>query len=195
MAELVVLGSGTGVPSLRRGSPGHLLVSESSRVLIDSGPGTLRRMLEAGVTYQDVDLILCTNINPDHVADLVQFIFASKYAACPRDRDLLCVGGPGFTDHFEKLKMVYGSWIKPQTYRLITREMCEESLLYQDLQIHSKTVAHIPESVGGARPILRLDFGKMTAYEVSPKKLPTIAQNQRTKGKNSLYTLRGPSHA
>ena len=47
----------------------------------------------------------------------------------------------------------------------------------------------------GARLILRLDFGKMTAYEVSPKSLPAIAQNQRAKGKNSLSTLKGPSHA
>ena len=29
----------------------------------------------------------------------------------------------------------------------------------------------------GARLILRLDFGKMTAYEVSPESLPAIAQN------------------
>jgi len=29
----------------------------------------------------------------------------------------------------------------------------------------------------GARLILRLEFGKMTAYEVGPELLPAIAQN------------------
>jgi len=148
MAELVVLGSGTGVPSLRRGSPGQLVISESSKILIDGGSGTLRRMLEAGTTYQDIDLILYTHIHPDHVTDLVPFIFASKYAASPRDRDLLCVGGPGFRDYFEKLKTLYGAWVKPQRYQLIITEMPEKSLLFQDLQIHSKPLAHLSQSVG-----------------------------------------------
>jgi len=76
LAELVVLGSGTGVPSLRRGSPGLLLISDGTYVLIDSGPGTLRRMLEAGVTYQDIDLLLYTHIHPDHVSELVPLLFA-----------------------------------------------------------------------------------------------------------------------
>src|SRR4030043_254397 len=111
MAELILLGSGTGVPSLKRGSPGLVVVTEGSRILIDSGPATLRRMLEVGLTYQDMDLLLYTHIPPDHVSDLVPFLFASKYSDLPRKRDLLCVGGPGFRRYFNKIKKVYGSWI------------------------------------------------------------------------------------
>ncbi|HSB05772.1 MAG TPA: MBL fold metallo-hydrolase [Thermodesulfobacteriota bacterium] len=148
MAELIILGSGTGVPSLRRGSPGFLLIIENSNILIDSGPGTLRRMLEVGITYQDIDLLLYTHIHPDHVADLVPFLFASKYAASPRGKDLLCVGGPGFKDFFEKLKTVYGSWIKPQLYQLNIKEMRSKPLLFHEVRIHSKLMAHISESVG-----------------------------------------------
>jgi len=153
MVELVILGSGTGVPSLRRGSPGFLLISENSKILIDSGPGTLRTMLEVGITYQDIDLLLYTHIHPDHVADLVPFIFASKYAAFPREKDLLCVGGPGFKDFFEKLGTVYGSWIKPQLYQLSIKEMGKKPLFFREVTIHSKPMAHISESVG-----YRLEF-------------------------------------
>lgn len=145
---MIILGSGTGIPSLRRGSPGLLLISESSNVLIDSGPGTLRRMLEAGVTYQDIDLLLYTHIHPDHVSELVPFLFACKYSHLPRKKDLLCVGGPGFEDYFEKLKKIHGSWIEPQSYQLKIKETSQRPFLFRDLKISSKPMAHIPESVG-----------------------------------------------
>ena len=148
MPELIVLGSGTGVPSLRRGSPGLLLISDSTYVLIDSGPGTLRRMLEAGVTYQDIDLLLYTHIHPDHVSELVPLLFACKYSHLPRKKNLLCVGGLGFEDYFEKLKNIYGAWIEPQSYQLKIKETSESPFLLRDLKISSKPMAHISESVG-----------------------------------------------
>ncbi len=52
--------------------------------LIILGSGTIRRMLEAGITYHDIDYIFYTHIHPDHVSDLVPFIFTSKYAEQPR---------------------------------------------------------------------------------------------------------------
>jgi ribonuclease BN (tRNA processing enzyme) len=86
MPDLIILGSGTGVPSLKRCSPGMVLISGDSKALIDSGPGILRRMLEVGITYQDIDLLLYTHIHPDHVSELVPILFACKYAELPRQR-------------------------------------------------------------------------------------------------------------
>jgi ribonuclease BN (tRNA processing enzyme) len=148
MAELILLGSGTGIPSLRRASPGLIIISDSTRILIDSGSGTLRKMLDVGMTYQDPDLILYTHIHPDHVSDLVPILFASKYADLPREKELLCIGGPGFKSYFEKLKTLYGHWIESQSYRLVIKEIHEETLLYRNLKIISKPMAHISESVG-----------------------------------------------
>ncbi len=62
MTELIIIGSGTGIPSLRRGSPGLVVLSDSAKLLIDSGPGALRKMLEVGITYQDIDVLLYTHI-------------------------------------------------------------------------------------------------------------------------------------
>lgn len=148
MAELIILGSGTGVPSLKRGSPGLVVLTERCQILIDSGPGTLRRMLEVGLTYHDMDLLLYTHIHPDHVSDLVPFLFASKYSDLPRKRDLLCVGGPGFRRYFHKIKKVYGPWIEPESYRLMMKEISKRPLPFQDVRIFSKPMVHLPESVG-----------------------------------------------
>lgn len=148
MAELIILGSGTGIPSLKRGSPGLLVISGGSTISIDSGSGTLRRLLEAGITYQDIDLLLYTHIHPDHIADLVPFLFACNYADLPRQNDLTCLGGPGFICYFEKLKKTYGSWIDPQSYHLEVGETSPQPFFFRDLRILSKPMAHIPESVG-----------------------------------------------
>ena len=148
MAELIIIGSGTGIPSLRRGSPGLVILSDNTKLLIDSGPGALRKMLEVGITYQDIDVLLYTHIHPDHVSDLVHILFACKYADLPREKELFCIGGPGFRPYFEKLKNLYGPWIEPKSYRLTVKEISEEPLFCRDLRILSKPMAHISESVG-----------------------------------------------
>ena len=162
MAELIIVGSGTGIPSLRRGSPGLLLISESSKVLIDSGSGTLRRMLEVGITYHDVDLLLYTHIHPDHISDLVPILFACKYSDLPREKNLLCVGGAGFKHFFNKLKKVYGSWIEAQSYHLTIKEISQKPLSFRDLTIFAKPMAHLPESVG-----YRIEFNDGKSVAIS----------------------------
>ena len=105
-------------------------------------------MLEVGLTYRDPDILLYTHTHPDHVSDLVPFLFASKYADHQREKDLLCVGGVGFRSYFEKLKNLYGAWIEPQSYQLTVKEISRKCLVYRDLKILSRPMAHISESVG-----------------------------------------------
>ncbi len=125
-----------------------MILSDHTSILIDSGPGTLRKMLEVGVTYRDVDLILYTHLHPDHTADLIPTLFACKYGDLPREKDLLCMGGPGFKSFFEELKKLYGTWIEPQSYQLTVKEVSKEALFYRDLKILTKPMAHISGSVG-----------------------------------------------
>jgi ribonuclease BN (tRNA processing enzyme) len=148
MSDLIILGSGTGVPSLKRCSPGMVLISRDSKTLIDSGPGILRKMLEVGITYQDIDLLLYTHTHPDHVSDFVPILFACKYGDLPRQRDLTCVGGPGFHHYFNQIKQAYGHWIEPQLYRLTINETSEKPFFFQGMTIFSKPMAHISESIG-----------------------------------------------
>ncbi len=146
--ELIILGSGTGIPSLTRGSPAALVTAGDTSVLLDSGSGTLQRLLQAGMTYKDVDDILYSHIHPDHVADLVPLIFACKYKEEPREKDLLILGGKGFRDYFEGLRWVYGGWIESETFRIHIREVGADDLQLRDLRITTLTVEHAPESVG-----------------------------------------------
>jgi len=146
--ELIILGSGTGVPSLKRGSPGFLIKTETQSLLLDGGSGTLARMLQAGVTYKDLDAVLYTHIHPDHCADLVPLIFACKYQEEPRTKDLLIIGGRGFRDYFEGLQWVHGSWIEPQTFHIHMYEVAADEVTIGDLQVTALPLDHMRESVG-----------------------------------------------
>jgi ribonuclease BN (tRNA processing enzyme) len=146
--ELIILGSGTGVPSLKRGSPASLIKAGKQSILLDSGSGTLTRMLQAGVTYKDVDAVLYSHIHPDHCADLVPLIFACKYQEDPRTKDLRILGGEGFQTYFEGLRSVYGSSIEPETFRIHIREVLADDVEIGGLRITTLPLEHAPESVG-----------------------------------------------
>ncbi|MGD9042692.1 MAG: MBL fold metallo-hydrolase, partial [Desulfobacterales bacterium] len=64
--KLTILGSGTCVPSLKRSSCSILMQIGASRLLFDSGPGTMRRLLEAKTTIFDITHIFYSHFHPDH---------------------------------------------------------------------------------------------------------------------------------
>jgi ribonuclease BN (tRNA processing enzyme) len=146
--ELIILGSGTGVPSLERGSPGFLVKTDNQSILLDGGSGTLQRMLHAGVTYKDVDAVLYTHIHPDHCADLVPLVFACKYHEEPRAKDLLIIGGQGFRVYFEGLKWVHGRSMVPDTFRIYIHEVLDDELNIGPLRVTTTPLEHTPQSAG-----------------------------------------------
>jgi len=85
--RVTILGSGTCVPSLTRSACAVLLETSGSRLLFDLGPGTMRRLLEAGVTIEEIDWIVLSHFHPDHSAELAPYLFASRYGDEPRRRD------------------------------------------------------------------------------------------------------------
>jgi len=145
--ELIILGSGTCVPSLTRGSPASVVRTKDRILLIDSGSGTLERLLKVDIAIHDVDMILYTHIHPDHVADLVPFLFASKYDWEPRYRDLTIMGGKGFSAFFQKLLDLYGNWIQSDLFSTHIIESGDETHEYPGFRIVTKPMAHLPMSV------------------------------------------------
>ncbi|HDL07293.1 MAG TPA: ribonuclease Z, partial [Desulfobacteraceae bacterium] len=110
---VTILGSGTCVPSLKRSSCSVLVETGGSKLLFDSGPGTIRRLLEAETTIFEISFIFYSHFHPDHTGELVPFLFATKYPyEDRRPIPLTIAAGKGFSNFFEKLKMVYGNWIE-----------------------------------------------------------------------------------
>jgi len=149
--EIVVLGSGTCVPSLSRNPCALLMKTGRSHLLFDCGPGVMRRLLEAGVSIFDVSTIFLSHFHPDHSGELASFLFSLKYPAPSRfSKPLTIIAGAGFNDFYRNLKAVYGSWIEFPEDRLTIVEMnttAEDRYVTPTFTVVSCPVAHRPESV------------------------------------------------
>jgi len=149
--SVIILGSGTCVPSLKRSSCSVLLQIDRAKLLFDSGPGTMRRLLEAGITIFDINYIFYSHFHPDHTAELVPLLFATKYPESHRRKTALTiVAGRGFEDFFSGLKTVYGQWIEPASGLLETMELANNSLdshQFQDFMVESAPMEHNEESI------------------------------------------------
>ena len=148
---VTILGSGTCVPSLKRSACSVLIETGESKLLFDSGPGTMRRLLETGTTIFDLTHIFYSHLHPDHTAELVPLLFATKYPDRLRRQTTLTLGGGiGFINFLKGLQRVYSGWIDLPSGTLHTVELNNtgpDSLEFKDFRVQSLPVEHSPESI------------------------------------------------
>lgn len=109
----LVVGSGTALPSRDRASPCVVLRFRNQITLVDMGPGTLRRLARVGVPITALDHVLLTHFHPDHSADLIAFLFATRHPAILHKRRPFRVIGPtGLVAFLHGLEQGYGRWIR-----------------------------------------------------------------------------------
>ncbi len=95
--KLIVLGSGTGVPSLERNAPGYYLHALGQECLVDCGSGILLQLERAGKSYSRLHAVFVTHTHPDHIGDLVPLIHALKLIPdFRREKPLHLFGPAGF---------------------------------------------------------------------------------------------------
>lgn len=149
--RVTILGSGTCVPSLARSACAVLMEIGERQLVFDAGPGTMRRLLEAGTDIYRIDYLFFSHFHPDHTAELVPLLFANKYPDPGRRRQpLTIVGGPGFKRFLAGLTAVYGHWIELAADRVDYVEMGPDSLSTlpaQGFRVQAAPVAHNPESL------------------------------------------------
>lgn len=145
--QLTILGSGTAIPSLRRGSPGLLVEVAGQSLLFDGGAGTLPRLLGAGVAITELDRIFYTHLHPDHTGDLVPLLFALRNPAWERTKPLYLTGPRGFRAYYEGLIGVYGDWIAAKSYDLVVSEVLKETSEGEGFRAIPWEVAHIQHSL------------------------------------------------
>jgi len=148
MSELIVLGSGTAVPSARRSPSGYFLHGDGVRLLLDSGPGTLGRLARAGVPVSDVTIACYTHFHPDHTLDLMALVFALTNPRFHGSYERLTVVGPrGLRDFYERMRGLYGRWMEPRTYELDLREI-DHDLRFEGFRLRALPTEHTENSVG-----------------------------------------------
>jgi ribonuclease BN (tRNA processing enzyme) len=122
--KITILGSGTITPDKERNPSGLCVHAAGLWMVVDMGPGILRRMSEAEIDVRWLDVVLITHFHPDHVSDLVPFLFASNYAYHDQRREQFHLVGPrGLEQFYSGMVSLYGHWIVPTGDRLKIREL------------------------------------------------------------------------
>ncbi len=148
--DLTILGSGTAVPSLRRGAPGYLVRAGGDLLVLDTGPGTMSRLLKEGVAHEGVTHLLYSHNHLDHSGELAPWLFASRIPASARVNRLTIIGSAGFMSMLDSLREIYGHWIDPATYTLDRIEMdgpARRRAAFAGWEVTASPVNHIESSL------------------------------------------------
>jgi len=149
--ELLVLGSGSGVPWCQRAACSLLVEAAGLKILLDLGPGILRRLVEEGLDFQDLDAILLSHLHPDHTADLWPFFFASRWPGFGRDRKIVLAASTGLKRLYQGLLQGYGRWVEPREglvdWRLLEPGRFQELNIAEGLGLKAGPVSHTPDSL------------------------------------------------
>jgi len=147
--KLYVLGSGTCIPTIERGPSGLALALGSHLIFFDGGGGSLRQMVKLGLDYRQVDFLCLTHFHPDHVSDLVPFLFAMNYTVdFTRLLPLHIIGPQGLENFYSRMREIFGQWIASQTYYLYLHQAKEDCLEFPDFSIETLSLLHSDSSIG-----------------------------------------------
>lgn len=101
--KLTLLGTGSPVPSVEKCSAGYMIECGRDVILMEVGPGTVYRLLEAGKKVTDVTHVFLSHLHFDHWLDLIRLVL-NRWDTGHPDLPTLKVYGPrGLNDIFERI--------------------------------------------------------------------------------------------
>ena len=146
--RVVILGTGTAVTGQERGYAGIYVRVGRERLLLDAGPGTLKKLTTLGVTHLNLSRLFLTHFHPDHCLDLVSILFAMRIPQPARTKPLVVYGPRGLARLYAQLNQAFHGWIEPRTYRLTLKELGEATLRLNGYTVRTKFMKHASGALG-----------------------------------------------
>jgi ribonuclease BN (tRNA processing enzyme) len=114
--RVVTIGTGCAALTLKRGGPCVLIEAGGMTLLFDLGVGSLHGLLKEGINHKSIDGLFLTHIHPDHISEVIPFLFAANYDEEPRTKPLVIGGSPEVGELINKLSATFNSWLDPKNY-------------------------------------------------------------------------------
>jgi len=159
--KLTILGSGTAAPSLERSNAAYLLEIDRFKFLLDSGAGTIRRLLEVKADLFDIDYIFYTHLHNDHINDLGAIIWSNNYGL-KRKKSLNLYGPKGLKKY----------------YKILVNKLLKPHKIYFDVNIQELKNSHF--NIGG----ITINTHKIRHSSTTK----SVAYRFEFKGKSFVYT-------
>jgi ribonuclease BN (tRNA processing enzyme) len=116
--KITILGSGTILSPVKRNPAGYLLEFGDSLLLLEIGPGILRRLKHLNVDLTRISTIAISHFHPDHCSDLLPFLL-NRYLLDSASNERLHILGPeNLNAWFEAQLAFQGAWLNEHIPRL-----------------------------------------------------------------------------
>lgn len=146
--EVTILGSGTAVPVPDRFPAGALVRGGDETLLVDCGPGTLRRLAQAGGDIGRLTAVLLTHYHTDHTADLAALLFALRNPAYAGRPPLRVMGASGLREFVAHLTAAW-PWLDPAcAYELVLEEIEPGGIALAGMRGRAVRIEHTSRSLG-----------------------------------------------
>lgn len=93
MPRLIILGSGTPVPTAKRWGTSFLLQLKDDWLMVDCGPGSTYKMHQMGILPTQISHLFFTHYHSDHMADYPCFLM-TRFEQAVNEEDLNVYGPP-----------------------------------------------------------------------------------------------------
>lgn len=149
--KVIILGSGTSIPLYYRASPSLALIIDDDPMLFDIGPGSLRQLTRAGLNHEKIGRIFLTHFHPDHTADLVHFIFATRHPpTLEKRKPFVVTGARGLKKFITRLQEAYDHWLTLPSEIMRIEEFDLGRTIqrdYKNFRIIARSARHTPNSL------------------------------------------------
>ncbi len=144
--QVTVLGSGTAVPVPDRFPAGYSVVAADQHLLVDLGPGVLRRFAQTGAQLEALTAVLLTHYHTDHCADLAALLFALRNPRYAGRAPLRLFGAPGLRELVARLCGAW-PWLEPRGYELQIGEITPGGHRLGGLEVTAVPILHTDASL------------------------------------------------
>ncbi len=152
--EVVLLGTGAPLPNPDRCGAGNVIIAGESRVLVDCGWGSARRLFAGGILPATIDVACFTHMHSDHITDMADFIIMRWTGGAKRP---LTVYGP------EGTRETMDGFMAALAHDIRYRKAHHGALLSDD---GIRTIVHEVEATPGPAPVATVGELTIESFEV-----------------------------
>lgn len=148
--KLTTVGTGTAAPHPSRVSAAHLVEAGDNLILLDCGSGSVHRMAQLGLPWQEITHVGLTHFHTDHISDLPLLIMGWRWGQLPaRSLPVTIFGPPGTSNLLQRMAALHGPWLLNPGFAVNVQELTPQEAveLSGEVVISTHPVPHTDESV------------------------------------------------
>jgi len=164
--DVTILGTGSAIPTVNRGTTSHFVNCQQRHILIDCGEGTQLQMRKFKIKFQQIDIVLISHLHGDHIFGLPGLI--STMQLLGREHKLKIYGPVGIKKLL-KVQFEVGGTSKLFPIEIEEIEDGTSTLLFEDkcIEISTFPLKHRIQTQGyriqekvGKRRLLKEEFDR-----------------------------------